>query len=174
MNTPKSPLKFWYEKNFLEIEFGIGVALGVGVALFFQCFVGTKLLTEALNLNRLYLYSTIAAICGSLLGFVITEASIIIVFGNTTQAKKLKDDGHLKTVFNINFQAINWLGVTGIWMIICLILDTDKSPRPWIFYVGVGLASISVLRIYRCVWVLKGITMQMCKKDKNESAIIAR
>jgi hypothetical protein len=111
------------------------------------------------------LYDSVASVAGSLLGFVTSAVSIILVFGQSLQV--LEDSGHYTTIFDVFYQAIIWLAVTTVWSLIGLFMDTGDAVQFWALYGTIGFLLISSLRVFRCVWILKKVTTLAVKQVKS-------
>lgn len=149
----------WYLSNFLVWELVIAVLASAGLIFGTEYFWGRDVIETFLEGSRQAVYGTIATLCGSLLGFILAGVSIILVFGRMERFKILKQSGHLRTVFIVYFQGIQWMAITTVFAVVALLWDTDESPAMIATYGLVTLVLISSLRLYRCVWVLKEITM---------------
>src|SRR5437899_3025776 len=105
----------FYEKNLLAAEFCIAFLICVLIISIIEIAIGRDEFIDSLNNIHQVMYGTIAAVSSSLLGFVITEVSIILVLGQMPQLAILRKSGHFNTIFQINFQAILWLGLATGW-----------------------------------------------------------
>ena len=109
----------------------------------------------ALKGSRQALYTALASTGGSLLGFILTSVSVVMIFGQMPRFNLLRDKGRYNEAFGVYFQAIQWLAIATIWSILALLIDTDTAPKPVVTYVMLGLFILSSFRVYRCVWLLK-------------------
>lgn len=161
-----SRVRAFYDKNFLAVEFCISVAVLLTVVLPFELYFGRDVLFSSVDKNRAGLYGTAASVAGSLLGFVISAVSVILVFGQHLHF--LKESGQYPTVFEIFFQSILWLAAATVWAFVGLLVDTAGSGRIWILYGMIWLGVLASLRVYRCVWILKQITMLAIKNSRTD------
>lgn len=151
----------FYEKHFLPMEFILSIVVAVAFAAAFELHFGRDGLFASIDKNRANVYGAVASVCGSLLGFVISAVSVILVFGQHLQF--LKATGHYPTVFEVFFQTILWLAAATMWSFVGMVVDTAGSERIWVAYVMLWLSILVVLRVYRCVWLLKKITAVAAK-----------
>jgi hypothetical protein len=150
-------LKQYYEKHFLVLEFVASVFAACIFTLFLEFYIGRANFFSSVDENRPNLYAAVADITGSLLGFVISAVSVLLVFGS--QLRFLKDSGQLPVIFNVFFQSIIWLAIATAWAFVGLLADTTGTSRIWILYVMLWLMGLAAMRVYRCVWILKKITL---------------
>src|SRR5207249_620650 len=91
---------------------------------------GRDAFVEALKGSRQQLYSTIASVAGSLLGFILTAVSIVLVLSPSPRFRILRESGQLERAYRVYFQAILWLAASTVLSFVALLLDTDRSPKP--------------------------------------------
>lgn len=146
-----------YDKHFLAVELLISVVITLVVyfIIYFLNIEG-KIMTT-LNGSRAALYGTIAAVCGSLLGFVITGLSVLMVTGNSEGMKALKSSKHYKEIFRVFFSTSKYLGLLVVISLITLIIDRDSSPFFSLNILVLWGVIIATFRILRCLWVLERI-----------------
>jgi hypothetical protein len=159
-------MKNWYKRHFLFAEFAASVAMAATAVCAIELLGGRQPLMDTLRGVRASVYSTIASLAGSLLGFVLAAVSIIMIFGQMPRMKLVKDSGQYVTIFNVYFQSILWLAVATMWAVVGLLLDTDAVPRRWITYAMLWLVILVIVRMYRCVWVLQEVTKIGALKTK--------
>lgn len=157
-------IKF-YERYFLPIELVLSIVLAVAFAAAFEFYFGRDVLFASVDKNRANVYGAVASVCGSLLGFVISAVSVILVFGQHLQF--LKDTGHYSTLFDVFFQAILWLAAATVWSFVGLGVDTAGSGRIWVLYAMAWLCILVAFRVCRCVWLLKAITAVAAKDGQK-------
>jgi len=155
--------KAYYRRNFLFVDLLLAVVIGIAFFASAELFWGRDEMREFLKGSRQATYTAIASTGGSLLGFVLTAVSIVLIIGSSPALQVVKDAGHLPTIYRIFFQTILWLAVATIWAFVGLLADTDTSPRALITYFMVFFFCLVGFRIYRCVWILREVTSLMCR-----------
>ncbi len=157
-----------YRRHFLGSEFIISIVAVVVVFIIFKKFLHPELL-QLLDDACPGLYTAIAAIAGSMLGFVLTGISILLAFSSSEKLAELKQARHYKEIYTVYISAIKYLAVTTIFGLLALILHNSKNPQ-WlillVFYCNLWAVVISGLRIWRCVWVLKHIIRIVTKQEE--------
>lgn len=133
----------------------IGVALGVGVAVWGYRCGGNYLIGEILKDNRSEIYGTLASIFGSLFGFTITATSIVLGLSGNVRLAVVRGSPHYSELWETLFSAIRWLGLATILALIGLIFDREASPFFLGFYAVVFATILVSFRLARCVWVLE-------------------
>lgn len=153
-----------YKRNFLNLELGLSILLGLG-AIWLLSFVD---LNSWLQTNRTTIYSLIATISTTLLGFVITGVSVLIAFSESEKLKLLRESAQFETIFIVYFSTIKFLAITALLSIFGIIFSTFFQNL--ILYLVVWSIIISSLRIYRCLWVLENIVKIFHKKGEGEAS----
>src|SRR5438046_2622337 len=119
-----------YERNFLMIECLVSVAITVLLVIGINRIYGEAAVMGALKGSRQALYTALASTGGSLLGFILTSVSVVMIFGQMPRFNLLRDKGRYNEAFGVYFQAIQWLAIATIWSILALLIDTDTAPKP--------------------------------------------
>ena len=146
-----------YKAHFLMAEFFLAFFLTLALVEAGRWVPALNSALTDLGANDATLYSTLAGLAGTLLGFTITSISIILAIGPIPQLKLLRDSGQMGTVWTVFAQTIGWLAVTTVWSLIGLLLS-HGGPVGSIVAVGeCGLVILSGVRVYRCVWALSHI-----------------
>ena len=150
----------YYKRHFLGIELGISVFITL-IIVWLLSFID---LNTWLIINKTIIYSLIATISTTLLGFVITGISVLIAFSESEKLKLLRESAQFENLFKIYFSAIKYLAIAALISIFGIIFN-DICPK-YIFYALIWAIIISSFRIYRCLWVLENIVKIFHKKDK--------
>lgn len=144
----------WRKRHLLAADAALAciVVLGlVGLALWFYT---PAEVAEILNGSRATVYSTLASIAGSMLGFVLTAVSIIMVFTGLPRFKMLRESAQHHHVFQVFFCSIYALAVGTIVALIGLVFDTDAYPRPVVSVLALMAFAVNLMWVYRCIWIL--------------------
>lgn len=147
----------WWRQHFLAVELGIALALTALLLIWWRYGSGVQILKEVVHGNRGQVYGTFAAIFGSLLGFAITALSVVLGFSSSDRLTVLKNSAYYKQLWEVFTSSIRVLGVTTILWLSALFLDRETHPRPFILVLCLGITSLAMLRLARCVWVLERI-----------------
>jgi hypothetical protein len=145
----------WWRKNFLLVELGIALALMGVLAVWSSRWGGYPILLNLVKGNRGAIYGALASLFGSLLGFSITAMSIVLGFATADRLALLRSSSHYKDLWATFVSAIRVLGITTIAALVGLIFDREAVQRPYIFVTCIGLSSLCILRMARCLWVLE-------------------
>lgn len=157
----------YYKGKFLFVDFVLSIIIICIFIGIIEFRVGRESLLLTLQNNRSSIYSTVAAINGSLLGFLLSSVAIVLAFVQTDNFQLLRDSPHYGTIFETYFQAITWLGVGLISSFLALLFDVDANPRVWISYFVLWNIVLVVFRIYKCIWVLYNMTILATKARIN-------
>lgn len=149
-----SKVKERYEENFMLYEFFISIILSIAIIHFIFPIIFPDGIETWLVLNKGDIYSLLASVAGTLLGFIITGVSVILAFSESEKLKILKKSKHYKTIFVVYFSTIRWLALTTVISIIWIFTDYFMVTS---FYLLTWSVLVSSLRIGRCVWILESI-----------------
>ncbi len=132
----------------------IAVVLVLIIRQILEFNLSPDILNVWLNLKLNSLYTIIATIAGTLLGFIITSISIIVAFTESDKLEILRESDHYTTLFNIYFNTIKILAITTIVAVIGII---DNSGNIFLFYISLISTIMSALFIWACIWALESI-----------------
>ena len=158
----------FYDRYFLAVELCLSVMMFLAIIAPFELHFGRAALGEFVDKSRGGFYSSAASVAGSLLGFVISAVSIILVFGQ--HLSFLKASGHYSTIFDVFYQAIIWLAAATVWAFVGLFVDSGGNVQFWALYGMIWLLILSCFRVGRCVWILRRVTTLAIKQAEEESA----
>lgn len=150
-------LSHWWRTHFLLAELGVAVVVTALFAVWGARFGGQALIDATLEGNRAAVYGAVASICGSLLGFTIASASIVLGYAASDRLALVRDTRHYLTLWRVFIAAMRALGAGTIVALVGLVLDRDGAPAPPILYVCAGTTVLSVLRVVRCLWVFERV-----------------
>ena len=145
----------FYHRNFPWLELVFCVIITVAFIFYVEFSWGRSELIHFLNGTRLTAYGTLVSVGASMLGFVLTAVSIILIFGQSTRFDLLRQSDQYKAIFRIFFQAILWLALAALWGFVGLLADTDAAPLTFITHGMLLLALAAATRLARCVWILR-------------------
>jgi len=156
----------WWRAHFLIIELGVATLLAIAFAVWASKFGGAAMVDEALRGNRGLLYGTLASISGSLLGFAITAASIVLGFSSSPRLRIIRESSNFPALWSVFFATIRALALATLVSLIALILDHDGAPNHLVLYLVAFVFLLACLRIARTVWVLENIISLLAQPPK--------
>src|SRR5262245_10708084 len=118
----------FYNRHFLVIELALAAIVATAFYACIQIFWSNDGLVLFLSGSRQAVYTGIASLTGSLLGFVIASVPIVLGFSQSPRLKAVRESPHYAEVFRIFFQAIYWLSLAAVWALVGTFADTDKRP----------------------------------------------
>lgn len=151
----------WWARNFLFAELCAVLLVTAGMVAWAECLQGTVEIDKVLSGNRSALYGTLASIFGSLLGFAITAASIVLGFSSSARLRVVRESKHFPTLWKVFSATIRALGLATIVSLVGLLADRDEVPVYFISYLLMFSFLLSCVRIARTVWVLENIIALM-------------
>jgi hypothetical protein len=155
-----SALSDAYERNFLKVEAGLAFLAGAAFYGVMEFVYKEGPLLAILDGNRQALYGALSAVTGSLLGFVLAAATIVLVYAQLPRFRVLRDTGTIRIAFRVYIQSSIWLGIATILEFVGLVADTEKAHSLVINYVLFGVLILCAVRFGRCIWILGEMTRQ--------------
>ena len=119
-----SRIKEWRERNFIlsDMVFGVIICLSILLVYLYACRVEVA---ACLDGSRSTIYSTMASVIGSLIGFVITAFSIVMVVVAEKKMKILRDNKDYDKLWLSYFISILILFVSLVISLVALTVDKD-------------------------------------------------
>jgi len=147
----------WWKTNFLPVEFGLAAVLTIILVVWAELFGGHIIIEKTLDNNRSDVYSALAAIFGSLLGFTITSVSIVLGYSANERLAIVRESKHYLLMWRVFTSAMRALAVATIISLVGLVVDRDSGPNYTILYINVFATLLASFRLARCVWVLENV-----------------
>jgi hypothetical protein len=157
-------LKECWQRHFLVFEAFLALLVSIAFTFWFYGFEGATYVNSILAENRATFYGTMASIYASLLGFLITATSIVLGFSVSDKLMVLRGSEEYPKLWKIFSSTIWILGVTTLVSLLCLLLDKDNNPVPFLIPVILTLTLLSLIRIARTIWALEHIIKLVTKK----------
>jgi hypothetical protein len=158
-------LQFW-RRHFLWVEFALAVLIGVAAGYWIHYRNGAGVADRLLAQNRAAVYGTLASIFGSLLGFVITAASIVLGFSGSESLAVVRGSKHYPTLWRVFTASIRALAFATVTSVIALVIDRDGQPNRTILCLLLFAVILAALRVSRCVWVIEQIIVLVSCRPK--------
>lgn len=157
----------WWRRHFLLVEAVISLVVTAGFAAWAWRCDGWYQLDVLFAGVRPTFYQTLAAIFGSLFGFVLAAVAIVLGFTESDRFKVLRESDHYSDLWRIFKETIRSLGIATLAAVVALIVDRDDAPSR-IAGLAVVLTSVyTILRLARCVWVLEMVVSIVVSKQRN-------
>ena len=149
-------LRFW-RSHFLGLEAMVAAIPVIVFAVYLLAFDGQSRVDEFVYGNRTNIYRTVATIAGTLLGFSIAVASLVLNFVSSARLAVLRGSPQYPSLWKTFFQATRFLGALTLTALICLIWDRDTQPVTWLIVPVCLFAGLCVMRLLRVIWILEQI-----------------
>ena len=159
-------LQFW-RRHFLWVEFALSVVIGLAAVYWIRYRNGAVICDRLLAQNRAAVYGTLASIFGSLLGFVITSASIVLGFSGSESLSVVRGSKHYPTLWRVFTASIRSLAFATVISVIALVIDRDGQPNRTILCFLLFAVVLAALRISRCVWVIEQIILLVSSRPSS-------
>jgi hypothetical protein len=107
--------------------------------------------------KRVALFSAIAAIAGSLLGFAIASVSIVLTVAQMPRLKVVRKSKHYRALW-LTFHSTIWcLALTTVTALVGLAIDSDARPNLFVTALVAGTCTTAGLRVFNAIWILEQI-----------------
>ena len=144
---------------FLELELVLAVCLAISFAGWLWWYDSAQIVLEGfLGDRRATLYRTLATVSGTMVGFSMTVAALVLTRVATERFQLLRSGRsgkNYEALWKTYTQAVKYLGVLTVFSIAALLLDTKDSPRHWVLVLTVLLVLLSMFRVSRAIWILE-------------------
>jgi hypothetical protein len=147
----------WWSSRFLAAELVAGLLLTLLLAVWCSFFGGASHVDELMRGARIGLYGTLAAICGSLLGFVIATLTILLGFTESARLKVLRSSKHYPVLWKTLLSATKWLALATVAAVVALVVDRDGAQNLGAFEVCFLATLLAALRLARSIWILQNV-----------------
>ncbi len=160
----------WWRTRFLAAELGLALLMALGLATWCE-HTGRVVLDRLLDGNRAAVYGALAAIFGSLLGFVLTSLSIVLGFSGSDALAVVRRSPHYPTLWAVFSAANKALGFATLVALAALFADRDNHPIHVISYLAFFAAVLSAFRLARCIWVLERVVRLVAAQSKTSTFV---
>ena len=159
-------IAFW-RRWFLLVEPLLVVLIVAMIVYWSEELGGWRDLDWYLHGVRETLYSTLAGLSGSLLGFVIAALAITVAAFRSDRLGLVRK--HVQTLVATFSAATLYLGVATLVSIAALLFDRDADPIPLFFYSVVLVLALSAVALARCVWILHNVVSIVSAPPKDRA-----
>jgi hypothetical protein len=159
---------FW-GKYFLWLELMLAVIGAVAVCGWAE-HNDRRILLEILGEDRSPFYGAFTSVVGSMLGFTISAAAILLGFADSPALRFVRNGKAYSHLWEIFTSALWWLGIATAWGLIAIMLDRKDAPRFPVFYATIFLTLISGLRVWRSIWVLEKIIFLFVRRPSDANS----
>lgn len=147
---------FW-RRHFMEVEALAAVLPNILLVIWLVFFDGMSAVNDLVSGNRANIYRTVASIAGTLLGFSIAVASLVLNFASSPRLAVVRRSRHYPELWKTFFQTTRFLGGLTVIALVCLIWDKDDAPLSWLVIPFCLFLSLAIVRLVRVIWILEQI-----------------
>ncbi len=145
------------------------LAAGATMSIWILWLGGGAVANRILAGNRATVYSTVASISGSLLGFIIAAVSIVIAYSTSNRLSLVSSSGRYPELVRVFFGAIKAFGLATVAALVALIVDRDATPAPVILCLCILAVAWAVSRFLRCISVFETVIRIVTAPSKERS-----
>jgi len=153
--------------DFFKVHFLFGDTLLTAVCfyLFFGIFkkLGMSYLDLLIFDNADQLYPVFLNSCITLLGFLLTGISIIMIFLKDDKLAPLKEHGHFTSILNIYFSATRVCALVTVISFCGLVAEKTIIMS----HITALMACVLIVRLARCIWIIEQITTILYRKNQS-------
>lgn len=146
----------WWGRRFLLAELLLAFVATVVIAIFSEL-TGGRVLGEALIERREGLYTAVTGLYGSLLGFSLATAAIVLGHTESDRLRIVRESEHYETLWKVFFSTIRILAMATAFSLTSLLVDRETFQVGAMFYASLFLALLVVLRVGRTIWILQRV-----------------
>ena len=149
----------WWRRHFLAAEFGAAVAATILLVYLVHWTRFAACVDSVVAVSHPFIYASLASVCGSLLGFNLTAASIVQATVNSKSPKMrfVRESGHYAMVWKVFSASAKALAATTVLALAGLVIDRTGPLGIHLSWSIVFAFLLSCLRVYRAVWVLGNV-----------------
>jgi hypothetical protein len=114
-------------------------------------------LVAALNEHHSDFYGALASVIGSLLGFTITAAAVLLSFASTPELEVVRGNARYADLWQTFLAAIRWLGIGTAFSLVAIMVTPSGVYRDVELVLAAGVVSGCTARFVRCVWVFEKV-----------------
>lgn len=147
----------YWRRHFLGVEAALALVPALTLLVWFVLGDGRECVDGLMSGVRADIYRTTATISGTLLGFLIAVASLVLSFVSTERLTLLRTSEHYPAMWETFFQTTRVLGALTVTALVCLVFDKDGGSLPWLVVPFVLFLSLAFARLLRVIWILEQI-----------------
>ena len=152
-------IRKWWRGHFLAAEFGAAITATAVLVYLVHWSRFATCVDSVVAVSHPFIYASLASICGSLLGFNLTAASIVLAALNSKSPKLriVRESGHYETIWRVFGATVRALAAATVLALAGLVIDRTGAlgvPLSWSI---VFAFLLSCLRVSRAVWVLGNV-----------------
>jgi hypothetical protein len=150
-------IRVWIGRHWSRVELAAALLATVATFLVFGDGSQGSQLGDLIQGNRAVLYGTVAALAGSLLGFVLAAGAIIAPMLESPRMKRVRESNQYPGMWTMFLSATRGLGLLTVASVGALVFDRDAAPLGVLTYLVLFLAVLSALQVGTCVWILENV-----------------
>ena len=158
---------FW-RRHFLHMEATVAALPPLVLLIWFVWLGGTEHVDDFITGVRTDLYRTTATVAGTLLGFSIAVASLVLNFVSAERLALLRTSEQYPSLWTTFFQTTRLLGALTLAALVCLVVDKDVSPVTWVIIPFSLFVSLAGIRLLRVIWILEQIIKLVSRTESHQ------
>ena len=149
----------WWRRHFLAAEFAAAVAATAVLVYLVHWTRFAACVDSVVAVSHPFIYASLASVCGSLLGFNLTAASIVLATVNSKSPKLrfVRESGHYETIWRVFGASARALAVSTVLALAGLVIDHAGPLGVYLSWSIVFAFLLSCLRVCRAIWVLGNV-----------------
>ena len=149
----------WWRRHFLAAEFAVAVVATLMLVYLVHYSRFAACVDSIVAISHPFVYGTLASICGSLLGFNLTAASIVLATTNSNSPRLhvVRRSEHYGAIWKVFGATAKALATATVLALAGLVIDRTGALGVPLHWSIVFAFLLSCLRVFRSVWVLGNV-----------------
>ena len=153
-------------RYFLTLELLTAIGLAASVMIWSEFFNGKNEMGLILGDNLTKIYENLAAVFGTLLGFVITAVSIVLGYINNKNLSLIRRSERYEDLWKVYKSAMRSLAVATAAGLAGIIFEKMESLKYPLIYINALTITLAFFRLGRSIWVLENIITIVTQQTK--------
>ena len=151
-------IRAWWRRYFLGAELAVAVTATLALMYLFHWSRFAACVDSFVAVSHPFIYGTLASVCGALLGFTLTAASIVLAaVNNSPNLRIVRKSEHYGTIWRVFGATAKALATATVLALAGLVIDRAGVLGVPLGWLTVFAFLLSCLRVFRSVWVLVNV-----------------
>ena len=162
----KRKLTLW--QRFISNDLLIALSISIPLSIWIELLNGKSWIDLLLASNRSIIYSTLTTLNGTILGFIIATATIVIGYIRHPQLFYARESAKFPDIGQFFKNCIRYLGLSTVMSLIGLIGDRDKMPINLIFCLVTFSFILAISSVVRALILFEQILLNVFQPEKKQ------
>jgi hypothetical protein len=112
-------------------------------------------------------YQLLTGLFGTMLGFVIAAAAILLGVSGHDNLSAVRSSAHYPTLWKVYTASMRTLALATLMALVAFFMDRDESPVGWMGYTVLGATTIGASRVFWAVYFLALVIRIVAKPESK-------